>query len=511
MRKASLFSLFPVVLILVATGVALSESEPDPSGLMPLNTWETKTSPDAGRVLVAVDGAITDARLDALGSLGKIHQIVERHGYVAITPHGKGQRAALAKLPFVRAVETDVPRFLDQSPQPVASWDRDIIDVHDVEENGVVGAPDAREVAQTGAGVHVAVIDSGLVKNWRDLLIESRVRTDLARAFMGGGATAENFVPAPTAPAANPPNLWERDTNSHGTAVASHIIGFKVGARVVEGVAPGAKLIPLKVFPNGQAFTWSSHVMAAIEYVMDLKERGEIGPVVINLSLSGGAPGFAERAVIQDAIASGVILVASAGNAGEAGMGWPAAFPEMISVGATGWIRQFVPISAGGVPNLAFWWTQDVGNDPDGAGMSEAAESFVATFSSRAIPARSVPFGVDPQQLDVLAPGNWTVAPGGIQAQSALFFWSGTSFSAPLTAGVVALMLEKNSGLNQAQVEAILKATALPLAVNDARVGIIEINGVFTTVAWDTNCRGMACDPVGAGLIQADSALNATP
>jgi len=500
-----------LLLVMAVTGVALSESEPDPAGLMPLNTWDARASADAGRVLVAVDGPLTDARLEELSALGKVHQVLHRYGFVALTPQGRAQRAALSQLHYVKGVEADVPRFLDQSPQAVASWDRDIIDVQDVGENGRVGGPDAREVAQTGAGVHVAVIDSGLIKNWRDFLLEDRVRTDLARAFLGGGATAENFVPAPTAPAANPPNLWERDTNSHGTAVASHVIGFKIAGRIVEGVAPAAKLIPLKVFPNGQAFTWSSHVMAAIEYVVGLKERGEIGPVVINLSLSGGAPSLAERAVIQDAIANGVILVGSAGNAGEAGMGWPAAFPEMISVGATGWIRQFVPISASGAPNLAFWWTRDVGNDPDGTGMSEAAESFVATFSSRAIPARSVAFNVDPQQLDVLAPGNWLVAPGGHQGQSAYFFWSGTSFSAPLTAGVAALMLEKNGDLNQAQVEAILKATALPLAVNDARVGVIEINGVFTTVSWRTNCRSLACDPVGAGLVQADAALAATP
>lgn len=509
MRKAAPIGVIVTLGILAA--VVTAGSDPDPAGIMPLLSWDAKAPVGSGRLLVAMREPPTEEQLETLKGLGQIHQVLERYGYVAITPHGKAQREVIARLPFVRSVEADLPRFLTQSPPSVASWDRDMIDVQDVEENDVVGAPDAREVAQTGAGVHVAVIDSGLIKNWRDVLPEDRVRADLARAFMGGGATAENFVPAPTAPAASPTNLWERDTSSHGTAVASHIIGFKAGSRLVDGVAPGSRVIPLKVFPNGQAFTWSSHVMAAIEYVVDLKERGEIGPVVINMSLSGGAPGFAERAVIQDAIAHGVILVASAGNEGEAGMGWPAAFPEMISVGATGWIRQFVPISPQGSPNFAFWWTRDVGNDPDGTGLSEAAESFVATFSSRAIPARSVAFGVDPQQLDVLAPGQWTVAPGGIQSQTALFFWSGTSFSSPLTAGVVALMLEKNGSLNQAQVEAILKATALPLAVNDGRVGIIEINGVLTTIAWDTNCRGLACDPVGAGLIQADAALAATP
>lgn len=496
-------------LLVLASGVAVTQSDPEPAGYMPLLTSSNQGSaPDAGRILVSVDGPITDALLADLASYGKIHEVIHRLGLVALTPQGKRERAELARLHFVKHVESDQPRFLTQS---TASWDRDILDVHDVEENGSIGTPDAREVAQTGAGVHVAVIDTGLVKNWRDFLIETRVRTDLARAFLGGGATAENFVPGPVAHVSNPANLWERDTSSHGTAVGSHILGFKIGPRVVEGVAPDAKIIPLKVFPNGEAFTWSSHVIAAIEYVVSLKDAGTIGPVVINLSLGGGVPVFAERAAIQDAIAHGVIVVASGGNEGEAGMGWPGAFPEMISVGATGWIRQFVPISPGGVPNVAFWWTRDVGNDPDGSGMSEAAESFVASFSSRAIPSLSQPFGVEPQQLDVLAPGNWTVAPGGHQGTSAFFFWTGTSFSSPLTAGVIALMLEKNPHLNQAQAEAILKATALPLPANGARVGVIEINGVMVTYAWDTHCAGRPCDAVGAGLVQADAALAATP
>ena len=507
MRKSASALLAVLLLFAIAT-VVISQSDPEVSGLMPLLSRDNqKAPPDSGRTLLVLSQPITDATLAELASYGKIHQVLKRSNIVAITPRGKSERAALAKLPYVRSLEADQPRFLDQN---TASWDRDILDVHNVEEDGVIGTPDPREVPQTGAGVHVAVIDSGLIKNWRDFLVESRVRTDLARSFMGGGATAENFVPGPTAPTVDPTHLWERDTSSHGTAVASHIIGFKIGARVVEGVAPDAKLIPLKVFPNGEAFTWSSHVLAAIEYVVDLKTSGEIGPVVINMSLSGGVPVFSERAVIQDAIANGVIVVASAGNSGEAGMGWPAAFPEMISVGATGWNRQFLPAS-GGAPNTAFWWTRDVPNDPDGSGPLESTESFVATFSSRAIPARSVPFGVPPQELDVLAPGNWTVAPGGNQGNAAFFFWTGTSFSSPLTAGVAALLLEKNNNLTQSQVEAILKSTALPLSPNDARVGILEINGVLVTVSWDTNCRGQLCDPVGAGLVQADAALNAVP
>jgi subtilisin family serine protease len=322
---------------------------------------------------------------------------------------------------------------------------------------------------------------------------------------MGGGAVVglDNV--------SNPTNLWERDTSSHGTAVASHIIGFKIGPFVVDGVAPDAKIIPLKALRSVQGFAFTSNIAAAIAYVVELKEDEVIGPTVINMSLGGGAPSLFERLAIQDAIAHGIIVLASAGNEGEFGMGWPGAFPEVISVGGTGWMFQFLN-------GNSFWWTLDVPNDPDGSFPgSEEAQSFVATFSSRAIPALGTAFGIEPQELDVLAPGFFTVAPcllpgaGGGTGNATFCFWTGTSFSSPLTAGVAALILEKNSGLVQADVESILKSTALPMAANDGRTVFVPV-GTPNPTNWDTTCvAGLACDPVGAGLVQADAALAATP
>ena len=75
------------------------------------------------------------------------------------------------------------------------------------------------------------------------------------------------------------------------------------------------------------------------------------------------------------------------------------------------------------------------------------------------------------------------------------------------------MMLEKNPNLNQATVESILKLTALPMAANDGRPGILEplLYGTYFDAAWDDDCDGTPCDPVGAGLVQADGALAATP
>ncbi|MFQ5875325.1 MAG: S8 family serine peptidase [Dehalococcoidia bacterium] len=468
------------------------------------DTWGP--APRTGRLMVVTDGPVTNAMLEELAAYGTIHGVIERYNIVAVTPRGQVPASAIEGLPFVTFVEIDQPRYLTD----LGTWDRDILDVTDVEETGSFGDPDEREVQQTGDGVHVAVIDTGLIKNWRNFLVEDRVATDLARAFMGGGAVAEDFVPVDEFHTSNPANMWERDTHSHGTAVASHIIGFKIGLSVVDGVAPGATIIPLKVFPNGEAFTLSSRIIAAIAYVTDLKDSGAIESVVINMSLGGGAPGILDRLAIQDAIKAGVIVVASAGNGGENGMGWPGAYPEVISVGATGWTKQFLPPL-----NRNFWRASDVGNDPDGTGVSEEEQSYVTFFSSRARPDLGTAFGIEPQELDVLAPGLWTVAPCIIQGvgRAGFCFWGGTSFSSPLTAGVAALILEKNSGLSQGDVESILKFNALGMDGIDSRFGVFEpfIFGGFYDPSWDTDCSGLACDPVGAGLVQADAALAAVP
>ncbi len=252
-----------------------------------------------------------------------------------------------------------------------------------------------------------------------------------------------------------------------------------------------------------------------------LVEDGVIGPTVINMSLGGRRPVRLLEIVINDAIAAGITLVAAAGNDDEQGMRWPGAYPQMISAGAVGWNEQFRPGSVD-APNFDYWWTQDVGFDPDrGRRGREANEVWVAPFSSRAIPDLVPGFS---QELDVLAPGAFTVAPfrvSGILPVASqpglLQFVNGTSFATPLTAGVAALILEKNPMLGQSEIEDILKSTALPLKAVGSRSDILipfplfpGAPGVFT-FSWDTDCFGLPCDAVGAGLVQADDALAATP
>jgi subtilisin family serine protease len=165
-------------------------------------------------------------------------------------------------------------------------------------------------------------------------------------------------------------------------------------------------------------------------------------------------------------------------------MTYPAAYPEVISVGAAGWTGQW---GAGG----GAWWRLDDVPDPAAAG-----DFYVAPFSSRA---RTTP----PQELDVLAPGIWVVAPwqtnsGKVDVQ----YVEGTSFAAPLVAGIAALMLEKAPSLDQAGVETILTGSALTLPPG-CRTVADPVAGTMTA-CWEANA-------FGAGVVTADAALQATP
>ena len=82
-------------------------------------------------------------------------------------------------------------------------------------------------------------------------------------------------------------------------------------------------------------------VAAGIRYATDLKRAG-YSPMVINMSLGGPSSRQVEKDALDYAIANGVIVVAAAGNEGEAGMGFPGAYPPVISAGSIGWTGEWL-------------------------------------------------------------------------------------------------------------------------------------------------------------------------
>ena len=164
----------------------------------------------------------------------------------------------------------------------------------------------------TGTNVKVAVIDSGV---------------DRENPELNGGQVLDgcDWVTSPTNVCRGTGVL---DENGHGTHVAG-IIAAKNDGYGVTGVAPGATILPLRVL-GADGSGWLSDIAAAIDYAV------VNGAKVINLSLGGTLDYSLIRISVEQAVASGVTVVAAAGNGGSgAAASYPAAYPGAIAVAAT--------------------------------------------------------------------------------------------------------------------------------------------------------------------------------
>ena len=429
------------------------------------------SNPSTIGVNVLLNTPVTSAIVADLAAYGAVCDVVHQINAVTLRAPA-GSLPAIRSLAYVAAANPDArrtagpvtPVAVDDFANGLSSWDLDAINVTDF-------GFDNRQVPYDGSGVYVAVLDTGLVANWPYYFPTTRIAVEYAICF-GGGGGANGTVSVQ-------PNKWEHDTDSHGTHVTSTVIGYNYYGVYVNGVAPMARVIPVKVL-NQNGSGWSSVVARGITYVADLK-AGALSdhPVVINMSLSGPSLDAMEQAAVDYAIAQGVIVVAAASNEGTAGMGYPGAYEPVISAAASGWVGEWV----GG----RSWWYQDV-PDP-----TDPADFYIADFSSRAL---------EGQDLDVAAPGSWIVGPYQVDGQISYYYLGGTSMASPHVAGIVALMAQRNPALTAPAAEAILEGTAIPLPPGCRTV--LNPDGTSTEYCWDA-------DATGAGLTTADAALAATP
>jgi subtilisin family serine protease len=417
-------------------------------------------APAAGKgnigINVLLKWDVSNRILAELGRYGKVRDVVYELNAVTLQARAD-QLDAIRALPYVAAANPDAERTgapvdtvaAEDFVDGMSTWNLDAINV-----TAGPSYPGIREMEQDGTGVYVAVLDTGLLDSWRQYFPEERIAEEYAISFGGGGGDMGTV--------STQPDKWEHDQDSHGTHVTSTILGYSFNGRPVNGVAPMATVIPVKVL-NQNGSGWSSVIARGINYIAGLKEGPLAGyPVVINMSLGGPGLDAMERAAIDRAISKGVIIVASAGNDGADGMGYPGAYAPVISVAAAGWVGEW--------SDPSWWYGMDLPEDID------PADYYIADFSSRALAG---------QDLDVAAPGSWVVGPYQINSGHISYYYlGGTSMASPHVAGVVALLLEVDPALTAADAEAILEGTALPIP-------------------------GYGSDDEGAGMVDAAAALAA--
>ncbi|HEX6406438.1 MAG TPA: S8 family serine peptidase [Gemmatimonadales bacterium] len=472
----------------LTVGACSDQQEPTSESQNPGSDFASASSTVG--INVVLKGRATAAQLAELSKYGIVRkQFPQING---LTLAGKaGNLASIRRLRFVKGAAID--KFIDIPPNTdlvnvtdftsgFSSWDQDAIDVT------IQPLSSARDVAQTGRGVFVGILDTGLLNTWPQYFPTERIATQYATSFVGGGAADRGNVRQPAG------DQWQHDVCAHGTHVASTILGYQVSPTLrIQGTAPQATVIPVMLHSQGSANTpnscgfFSSVAAAGLIYFGDLKARLGGAPLVVNNSW-GGSEDPLTTAAVNYALGKGVLLVFSAGNAGENGMGFPGALPQVISAAATGFIKEWT--ACGGTGSEGSWWLLCDVPEP-----TNPADFYITDFSSREHTG---------QDLDVAAPGSWVVGPFQLQrGKTDFFFLGGTSMAAPHVTGTVALMLQKNQGLTQSQAESILESSAVPMGAG-CRSVLPGPGAPAEQVCW-------GADATGEGLLDADAAVAATP
>lgn len=294
----------------------------------------------------------------------------------------------------------------------------------------------------TGAGATVAILDTGI----------DATHVDLTGALDGEAcfcSTADNVGCCPGGGETRTGPGSAVDDNGHGTHVAGIVTGN--GGVAPRGVAPGSRVVAVKVLDATGSFCCSSDVVAALDWIA--ANRPDVDAVNLSLGTNALFPGDCDSATAYTLLfsaavaqlrAQGIAVVAASGNDGSGtSMSAPACVHDVLSVGAT--------------------WDANVGYQgtmclppPDGPGPDTTTSAGkIACFSNT------------DASLDLVAPGapiDSTLRGGGVVT------YYGTSMAAPMAAGCAALLREAYPGTPAAGIEGALRSS--PTLATDSTNGL---------------------------------------
>jgi len=329
-------------------------------------------------------------------------------------------------------------------------------------------------VALTGAGIGVALIDSGV----------SPV-TGLAGAGKVINGPDLSFDSQAT-------NLRYLDGYGHGTHMAGIIAGQDptptVGTRFT-GVAPGAHIVNVKV-ASADGASDVSQVIAGIDWVV--AHRNDKGLNIRVLNLSYGTESTQSTTLdplayaVEKAWDAGIVVVVAAGNDGFTAnnLTMPAADPDVIAVGAAD-PKGTVDRTDDVVPDFSNRGNATRHPDVLAAGRSVVSLRSPGSYIDRTYPTARLTLTSDPEQR--FARG------------------SGTSQAAAVVSGSVALLLQQRPGLKPDQVKKLLMDTADPSVNGDAyAAGAGQINLARAALAkTDKGYKQVNPAATGLGLLEA--------
>jgi serine protease AprX len=297
----------------------------------------------------------------------------------------------------------------------------------------MMSADDMWESGISGAGIDVAVLDTGVAPV-----------TGLAGRYVNGPDLSLDAFGSGTA---------GLDAFGHGTAMASIIAGRDPGApenvkdlkeasnKYFVGIAPGARIVNVKIGAFDGASD-VSQVIAGIDWVVQHAHDGDRNIRVLNLSFgTDGVQGYLLDPLtyaVEAAWRKGIVVVVSAGNEGVGSpkLNNPAYDPYVIAAGAS-----------------------------DANGTAGTADDFIASFSSRGELSRRPDFmapGV--QILGLRDPGSFLDEQHPDARIGTRFFrGSGTSQAAAVVSGAAALLLQRWPQMTPDMVKTAFALTGHPL------------------------------------------------